>query len=51
MGLRHHALTLFTSAPRPPFLLVHMHSTKYYFSTVQNSSRRVEEWGGVDSLY
>jgi hypothetical protein len=22
MGLRHHALTLFTGAPRPPFLLV-----------------------------
>jgi hypothetical protein len=30
---------------------IHMHSTEYYFNTVQNSSGRLEEWGGVDSLH
>jgi hypothetical protein len=29
----------------------HMHSTEYSFSTVQNSSGRLEEWGGVESLH
>ena len=29
----------------------HIHSTKYYFSIVQNSSGRLEEWVGVDSLH
>jgi hypothetical protein len=28
----------------------HMHSTKYLFNTVQNSSQRLEEWGDIDSL-
>jgi hypothetical protein len=29
----------------------HMHSTEHFFSTVQNSSGRPEEWDGVDSLH
>jgi hypothetical protein len=30
---------------------IHMHSTEYLFSIVQNSSGRLEEWGGADSLH
>jgi hypothetical protein len=29
----------------------HMHSTEYLFTTVQNSSRKLEEWGGANSLH
>jgi hypothetical protein len=29
----------------------HMHSSKYLFSTVQNSSRKLEERGAIDSLH
>jgi hypothetical protein len=29
----------------------HMHSIEYWFSTVQNSSGGLDEWGGVDSLH
>jgi hypothetical protein len=32
-------------------MMTHMHSIEYLFSTVQNLSGRLEEWGGVDSLH